>query len=62
MRVLLKICVTGTRCDGLGGGRCVNLALLLLTGSIWILDPTGQGDRAIVRQDVAIERGFRVGS
>src|SRR5260370_765142 len=24
--------------------------------SIWILDPTGQGNRAIVRQDVAIER------
>jgi hypothetical protein len=24
--------------------------------SIWILDPTGQGDSAIVRQDVAIER------
>jgi hypothetical protein len=24
--------------------------------SIWILDPTGHGDSAIVRQDVAIER------
>jgi hypothetical protein len=31
-------------------------ARLNFSFSIWILDPTGQGDRAIVRQDVAIER------